>query len=193
MDVVRGLGFALKVDMTAPYDQSPVPKGLRRLCESYGIDCKTCIRRSKAIMSALHYETLREFDECYVGHRPAGYKAESEWLGLATEHKARPIRTRDLPLARCPRSMGVKAVRLTTNSEPVWMARKTTGGSWTTHSSASSGRKLHVPRSPAPHCAPCVESLGVRSGHTSRYIPPPSSKAESIRTRLNAHSACCRR
>jgi hypothetical protein len=47
MDVVRGLGFALKVDMTAPYDQSPVPKGLRRLCESYGIDRKTCIRRSK--------------------------------------------------------------------------------------------------------------------------------------------------
>jgi hypothetical protein len=47
MDVVRGLGFALKIDMTAPYDQSPIPKGLRRLCENYGIDCEACVRRSK--------------------------------------------------------------------------------------------------------------------------------------------------
>ncbi|CCO36633.1 hypothetical protein BN14_10775 [Rhizoctonia solani AG-1 IB] len=213
MDVVRGLGFALKIDMTAPYDQSPVPKRLRRLCESYGIDCDACIRRSKkperarsdmwdlvvfvrvaqAIMGALHYETLRELDKSYAGHRPAGYKPESKWLGLGTEHKARPIRARDLPQAGCPRSMGVNAVRSTTNPEPVWIARKATDESWTTHSSVSSGRKLHVPRSPAPRRAPCVESLGVRPGPTSRYIPPPSSKAESIRTRPNAHSACRRR
>ncbi|CCO35082.1 hypothetical protein BN14_09196 [Rhizoctonia solani AG-1 IB] len=206
MDVVRGLGFALKVDMTAPYDQSPIPKGLRRLCENYGIDCEACIRRSKkperarsemwdlvvfvrvaqAIMGALHCETLRELDESYIGHRPAGYKAESKWLGLGTEHKARPIRARDLPQTGCPRSMGVKAVRSTANSEPVWMARKVTDESWTTHSSASSGRKSHVPRSPAPLRAPCVEPIGSRSGRPSRYIPPSTSKTTSSRAILNS-------
>ncbi|KAF8695629.1 hypothetical protein RHS03_07981, partial [Rhizoctonia solani] len=117
MSVVRGLGFALKVDMTAPYDDSPIPKGLQRLCVKYGIDSDECLRRNKqkaerarnemwdliifvrvaqAIMGALHEDTLRGLDESYVGHRPAGYRPRTKWLGLATEHLVPAVRARDL-------------------------------------------------------------------------------------------------
>ncbi|KAF8749235.1 hypothetical protein RHS01_10184 [Rhizoctonia solani] len=93
MAVIRGLGFALKVDMTARTTTAQYPRGLRRLCVKYGIDSDECLRRNKAIEGggrperdvgphhlrpgrsgyhgALHEDTLRGLDESYVGHRPA--------------------------------------------------------------------------------------------------------------------------
>ncbi|CCO32175.1 hypothetical protein BN14_06229 [Rhizoctonia solani AG-1 IB] len=92
----------IKMDMTAPYGENPIPKGLRRLCDKYGIDSEACMQRNKkpgparsniwdlgvfvrlyqAVMAALHEDTSREFDESYIGHRPAGYKPQSKWFGL---------------------------------------------------------------------------------------------------------------
>jgi hypothetical protein len=54
MGVVRVLGFAIKVDMTAPYDESPIPEGPQRLCDKYGIDSEAYARRSKVSWSFLY-------------------------------------------------------------------------------------------------------------------------------------------
>ncbi|CEL62974.1 hypothetical protein RSOLAG1IB_10621 [Rhizoctonia solani AG-1 IB] len=94
--------ITITMDMTAPYGENPIPKGLRRLCDKYGIDSEACMQRNKkpgparsdiwdlgvfvrlaqAVMAALHEDTSRELDESYIGHRPAGYKPQSKWFGL---------------------------------------------------------------------------------------------------------------
>ncbi|GAB1527072.1 hypothetical protein RhiTH_010247 [Rhizoctonia solani] len=141
MAVIRGLGFALKVDMTAPYDDSPIPEGLRRLCVKYGIDSDECLRRNKAslkaervrnemwdliifvrvaqaIMGALHEDTLRGLDESYVGHRPAGYRPRMKWLGLATEHVVPAVRARDLQAPKRSRLVRKSIPRSSTVAAP---------------------------------------------------------------------------
>ncbi|GAB1528083.1 hypothetical protein RhiTH_011274 [Rhizoctonia solani] len=103
-----GLGFAGKVDTTAPYDDNLVPEELRRLCVKYGIDSDTCVWRKKvveqkaesarnemwdptvfvpvarAVIEALHEDILRGLNEFYLGHRTAGYGLRTRWLELAT-------------------------------------------------------------------------------------------------------------
>ncbi|KAG8754569.1 hypothetical protein FRC11_006591, partial [Ceratobasidium sp. 423] len=120
--LVEDLAFAMKVDMTCDYDDSPVPEGLRRTCEKYHIDVEACIRRnrklsnvrgdirdlvifvrvSRAIMAALHEDTLGSLDESYRGHRPAGFKPKFKWLGLRVDESVPALRARDLPRASAP-------------------------------------------------------------------------------------------
>ncbi|KAF8671679.1 hypothetical protein RHS04_08165 [Rhizoctonia solani] len=84
MAVIRGLGFALKVDMKAPYDDSPIPEGLRRLCVKYGIDSDECLRRNKAIEGGGRPERdvgphhLRPGRSGYHGGAPRGHPS---WTG----------------------------------------------------------------------------------------------------------------
>ncbi|KAG8751104.1 hypothetical protein FRC11_009722, partial [Ceratobasidium sp. 423] len=47
MSAIRGLAFALKLDMSCTYDDSPVPEGLRRQCRLYNIDVEACVRRNE--------------------------------------------------------------------------------------------------------------------------------------------------
>ena len=47
MSLVLDLAFALKVDTSYTYDDSPVPEELRRLCARYHIDVEACISRNK--------------------------------------------------------------------------------------------------------------------------------------------------
>ncbi|CAE6483060.1 unnamed protein product [Rhizoctonia solani] len=92
--IVQDIGFALKVDMTYAYDDSPIPEGLQRLCAIYHINVEACIPRNKSlkdarhelwdrvifvgvaqvVMAAHHEDTLRALDEVYHGHRPPGYQ-----------------------------------------------------------------------------------------------------------------------
>ncbi|KDN48646.1 hypothetical protein RSAG8_02633, partial [Rhizoctonia solani AG-8 WAC10335] len=145
MSLVLDLAFALKVDTSYEYDDSPVPAGLRRMCVKYHIDAEACIRRNKkvenargemrglvifvrvalAIMVALHEDTLRHLDESYRGHRPAVYKPKSKWFGLTTDDSVPPVLARDLPRAKSPRAVGLKPNGTpTSTSGPVPMARK---------------------------------------------------------------------
>ncbi|KAJ1307691.1 hypothetical protein OPQ81_001782 [Rhizoctonia solani] len=143
MSIVRGLAFALRVDMSCLYDDSPIPEGLRRLCKKYYIDVDASIRRNKkledargemwdlvifvrvalAVMAALHEDTLCSLDEFYRGHRPVGYKPKPKWFGLRTDDCIPPILARDLPRAKACRAVGIKAsTALTSNSGTILMA-----------------------------------------------------------------------
>ncbi|KDN44176.1 hypothetical protein RSAG8_05649, partial [Rhizoctonia solani AG-8 WAC10335] len=52
MPLVRALAFALKIDMTCKRDDSPIPEGLRRLCERHYIDVEACKGRHKKLENA---------------------------------------------------------------------------------------------------------------------------------------------
>ncbi|CAE6413889.1 unnamed protein product [Rhizoctonia solani] len=160
MSLVRDLAFALRVDMSYPYDDSPVPERLRHLCQQYHIDVEACIGHNKkladaraemsnliifvrvaqAVMAALHEDTLRALDESYAGHRPSDYKPKSKWFGIGAEHPNHPIRACDLPGAKPPRPVGSKSVGATFG--PIPMARNNTDGSSV---SSTSGSKSHRP------------------------------------------------
>ncbi|KAH7335585.1 hypothetical protein B0J17DRAFT_720129 [Rhizoctonia solani] len=186
MSLVRGLAFALKVDMSCAYDDSPVPEGLRRLCTKYHIDVEPCISRNKkmenargemwdlvtfvrvalAVMAALHEDTLCSLDESYTGHRPAGYQPDSKWLGLGANHPVPPRRARDLPRAKTPRAVGVKAIAVPASAYgPTVMTRKisdepATSTSYSSRSKSSARKRLPLPSSSArrstrvPHSIP---------------------------------------
>ncbi|KAG8723228.1 hypothetical protein FRC11_002520, partial [Ceratobasidium sp. 423] len=147
--LVRDLAFAMKVDMTCAYDDSPVPEGLRRTCEGYHIDVEACIHRNRklsdargemwdliifvrvarAIMAVLHEDTLGSLDESYRGHRPVGFKSKSKWLGLRVDESVPALRARDLPRAGAPRAVSAKTTGTSTStSGPVPMSRKTSDG-----------------------------------------------------------------
>ncbi|EUC54532.1 hypothetical protein RSOL_055890 [Rhizoctonia solani AG-3 Rhs1AP] len=157
MPLVRTLAFALKVDMTCRHDDGAIPKGLRRLCEQYNIDVEACASRHKklesarsemwdlvvfvrvalVVMAALHEDTLRELDESYHGHRPAGYKPERKWHGLGVEHATAPVRARDVARARASRA-GLVVVS-ESMSGPIRMVKQTSDNP--SMSSGSSGSK----------------------------------------------------
>ncbi|CUA77343.1 hypothetical protein RSOLAG22IIIB_12694 [Rhizoctonia solani] len=165
MGLVRTLAFALRVDMTCKYDDSPIPSGLRRLCDRYSIDAEACASRHKkpesarsemwdlvvfvrvalAVMSGLHQDTLRQLDESYCGHRPAGYKPARKWLGLGAGCSVRPVRARDLPRAKAPRTVG--AVISKSGFAPVGMSKQASGQP--SISSGSSGSKASSYKRPA--------------------------------------------
>ncbi|KEP46783.1 hypothetical protein V565_181780 [Rhizoctonia solani 123E] len=157
MPLVRTLAFALKVDMTCKHDDGAIPKGLRRLCEQYNIDVEACASRHKkpesarselwdlvvfvrvalAVMAALHEVTLRELDESYHGHRPAGYKPERKWLGLGVEHVTAPVRARDILRAKASRAAFTVVSK--SMSGPIRMTKQTSADP--SMSSGSSGSK----------------------------------------------------
>ncbi|KDN44167.1 hypothetical protein RSAG8_05640, partial [Rhizoctonia solani AG-8 WAC10335] len=166
MPLVRALAFGLKVDMTCKHDDSPIPEGLRRLCERCYIDIEACKSRHKklenarsemwdlvifvrvalAVMAALHEDTLRNLDESYYGHRPVGYKPKSKWLGLGVEHATAPVRARDLARAKAPRPMGAATSRSTFG--PARMTKKVSEkpsiSSFGSSRSKSSSHKLPI-------------------------------------------------
>ncbi|KDN48738.1 hypothetical protein RSAG8_02725, partial [Rhizoctonia solani AG-8 WAC10335] len=195
MSLVLDLAFALKVDTSCPYDDSPVPAGLRRLCVKYHIDAEACIRRNKkvenargemrglvifvrvalAIMAALHEDTLRHLDESYRGHRSAGYKPKPKWFGLTTDDSVPPVLARDLPRAKSPRAVGLKPNGTPASTcGPAPMDRKISDESST--SASSSGSKSTRKRSALP------PPLAPRSNPAYGLVPPavpmvPSSPA----------------
>ncbi|EUC54589.1 hypothetical protein RSOL_057860 [Rhizoctonia solani AG-3 Rhs1AP] len=191
MSLVLDLAFALKVDTSCVYDDSPVPEGLRRLCARYHIDVEACIRRNKnfgnarsemrelvifvrvalAVMAALHEDTLCYLDDSYRGHRPAGYKPEIKWFGLRTDDTVPAVLARDLPRARSPRAFNLKPSAPSTDSKPVLMARKSSEES--SKSSSSSGSK-------STHKRPVLPSL-VAPRFNSQYgfVPSPVTMVPS--------------
>ncbi|KAJ1307610.1 hypothetical protein OPQ81_001705 [Rhizoctonia solani] len=191
MPLVRSLAFALEVDMSCMYDDSPIPDGLRRLCQKHHINVQACIDRTKelknvrnelwdlvifvrvatTVMAALHGETLSNLDESYRGHRPLDYKPKPKWLGLGTDDSSSPIRARDLPGAQPPRAVGVKATTSTLGYGPVPMARKASGESSAPSSSDSLGAKSKAHKRPVtlrsapPHAVPHL-------ARPCEFVPP---------------------
>ncbi|KEP50686.1 hypothetical protein V565_075540 [Rhizoctonia solani 123E] len=202
MSLVLDLAFALKVDTSCTYDDSPVPEDLRRLCAKYNIDVEACIRRNKnpenarsemrdlvifvrlamTVMAALHEDTLRYLDDSYRGHRPAGYKPKSKWFGLGTDNTVPAVLARDLPRARSPRAVaGKPSAAPSSTSRPVLMARKTSEESSKTSSSSGSKSTHKRPALPAP-IAPCSNS-------PYGFAPSPIPMAASSPTAYYAQCA----
>ncbi|KAJ1307608.1 hypothetical protein OPQ81_001703 [Rhizoctonia solani] len=190
--MVRDLAFALRVDTSCVFDDSPVPEGLRRLCNKYHIDVEACISRNKelksarnemwdlvifvrvaqAVMGAMHEETLRRLDESYVGHRPAGYKPKSKWFGLGSSESFPAVRARDLPRAKAPRAVNTRTDSTPTPTPaPVHMARhksdKSSGGSSSGSCGSKSGARKR-PIIPSPLAPPVV-----CSARLYEFLPSP--------------------
>jgi hypothetical protein len=98
------------------------------------------VRVARAIMAALHEDTLQALDQSYAGHRPSDYKPKPKWLGLGTEHPVCSIRACDLPGAKPPRPVPPKSTGAT--SGPISMARNNTDNS---SASSTSGSKSYKP------------------------------------------------
>ncbi|KAG8727172.1 hypothetical protein FRC11_013773 [Ceratobasidium sp. 423] len=195
MSSIRGLAFALKLDMTCTFDDNPVPKDLRRQCQLYNIDVEACVRRNKkiqdaraelwdlvifvkvalAVMAALHEDTLNNLDESYRGHRQPSYKPKSKWLGLVVDESTPAVRARDLPRAGAPRPVTVKTAAVSNSIPgPIRMTRKTTDSSSASSSTSPSGLKSTAykharPGVPRPTPAP------VTSRPTRAHAPISSS------------------
>ncbi|CAE6379746.1 unnamed protein product [Rhizoctonia solani] len=193
MTIVRDLAFALRVDMSLPYDETcAIPEGLRQLCRQYYIDVQLCIDRhqkaadvreelgslivfvrvARAVMGALHEDTLRALDETYVGHRPAGYKPKTKWLGFGTEHTTPSVRACDLPGARVPHPANPKSSP--PSSGPVSMARK--------DSDSSSSSPSFEPK-PAPRKRPAAHRHPLPYGHpthTCEFVPSLAASNQAV-------------
>ncbi|KAJ1307624.1 hypothetical protein OPQ81_001721 [Rhizoctonia solani] len=195
ISMVRDLAFALRVDTSCVFDDSPVPEGLRRLCNKYHIDVEACISRNKkpksaqnemwdlvvlvrvtqAVMGAMHEETLHRLDESYVSHRPAGYKPKSRWfgLGLGRNEPAPAVRARNLPRAKIPRAVNSKGTAALKSTELAPMARNTSDNSSGSSPSESSESKSGIhkrPTIPFPFVPPFVP----RSAHSSEFLSQSS-------------------
>ncbi|KAH7341684.1 hypothetical protein B0J17DRAFT_626153 [Rhizoctonia solani] len=172
--LVRTLAFALKVDMTCVYDDSAVPEGLKRLY--------ACISRNKDCPGRHGCSTrrhTRRLDETYCGHRPAGYKPKPKWFGLGGDESTPPVRARDLPRAKSPRAVGVKASSAPNSSSgPVLMARNASDKSSSTSSSGSSGPKSSARKPTIPRCTMSVPVTSRPTGPYEFVLPmaaPPQA------------------